>query len=167
MTSIKYDEIFSQFLGMVEDNKFWSISQDDTNEILTELLHKSVYASYVYRLFSYISTEDPTQMLIFELYNPVNEIGDKYFVITAIAKWMKYEWFSPQLNSVVNTSQMFAGKEQKMYSQAQHMAELKALTDGAYKEARDFIRDKGYIYNDYLLRRYADGSGNIYKGGAS
>ena len=114
MTSIRYDEIFSQFLGLVEDNKFWTQSSDDVNEILTELLHKSVYASYVYRLFSSVSIEDISQMIVYELAHPVNEIGDKYFVITALAKWMKYEWLSPQLNSVVNTSQIFAGKEQKL-----------------------------------------------------
>lgn len=150
MTSISYDEIFSQFLGLVEDNKFWSQDANDVNEILVELLHKAVYTSYVYRLFSSISTEDPTQMLIFEMVHSENEIGDRYFVITAIAKWMKYEWLSPQLNSVVNTAQAFMGKEQKYYSQSAHMSEIRAMTELAYKEARDFIRDRSYISNNYL-----------------
>ena len=114
MTSISYDRIFNQFLGLVEDNKFWSMSKDDTTEILTELLHKSVYASYVYHLFSSVSTEDPVQLLTFEMKHPVNEEGDLQFVTTALAKWMKYEWLSPQLNSVTNTAMMLAGKEQKL-----------------------------------------------------
>lgn len=114
MTSISYDRIFNHFLGLVEDNKFWSISKDDTTELLTELLHKSVYSSYVYHLFSSISTEDPVQLLTYEMKHEVNEEVDKNFLIIALAKWMKYEWLSPQLNSVVNTAQMFAGKEQKL-----------------------------------------------------
>ena len=114
MTSISYDRIFSHFLGLVEDNKFWTMSEDDTTEILTELLHKAVYSSYVYHLFSSVSTEDPVQLLTFEMNHSVNEEADLQFVIIALAKWMKYEWLSPQLNSVVNTAQMFAGKEQKL-----------------------------------------------------
>lgn len=150
MTSISYDRIFNHFLGLVEDNKFWSISKDDTTELLTELLHKSVYSSYVYHLFSSISTEDPVQLLSYEMKHEVNEEVDKNFLIVALAKWMKYEWLSPQLNSVVNTAQMFAGKEEKFYSQANHIAELREMTELAYKEARDFIRDRNYINNDYL-----------------
>ena len=152
MTSIKYEDIFSQFLGLVEDNKFWTQDENDVNELLVELLHKAVYTSYVYRLFSSVSTEDPTQMLVFELAHSENEIGDKYFIITAIAKWMKYEWLSPQLNTVVNTSMILAGKEQKWFSQANHIAELREMTELAYREARSFIRDRGYISNDYLSK---------------
>ena len=63
-------------------------------------------------------------------------------VIIALAKWMKYEWLSPQLNSVVNTAQAFMCKEQKYYSQSAHMSEIRAMTELAYKEARDFIRDR-------------------------
>jgi len=150
MTSISYDRIFNHFLGLVEDNKFWSISKDDTTELLTELLHKSVYSSYVYHLFSSISTEDPVQLLTYEMKHEVNEEVDKNFLIVALSKWMKYEWLSPQLNSVVNTAQMFAGKESKWYSQANHITELREMTELAYKEARDFIRDRNYINNDYL-----------------
>ena len=150
MTSISYDRIFNHFLGLVEDNRFWSMSKDDTTELLTELLHKSVYSSYVYHLFSSISTGDAVQLLTYEMKHEVNEEVDKNFLIVALAKWMKYEWLSPQLNSVVNTAQMFAGKEQKYYSQANHIAELREMTELAYKEARDFIRDRNYINNDYL-----------------
>lgn len=150
MTSISYDRIFSHFLGLVEDNKFWSMSNDDTTELLTELLHKAVYSSYVYHLFSSVSTEDPVQLLSFEMKHQVNEEADLQFVIIALAKWMKYEWLSPQLNSVVNTSMLLAGKEQRWFSQANHISELRAMTDDAYKSARDFVRDRGYVFNGYL-----------------
>ena len=114
MTSISYDRIFSQFLGLIEDVKLVNMSVDDSTEIMTELLHKAVYSSYVYHLFSSVSMEDVVQLLTFEMKYSVNEEADMQFLITALAKWMKYEWLSPQLNSVVNTAQMFAGKEQKL-----------------------------------------------------
>ena len=150
MTSISYDRIFNYFLGLVEDDKFWNMSKSDITEIMTELLHKAVYSSYVYHLFSSVSTEDPVQILTYEMKHEVNEEADKMFLIEALAKWMKYEWLSPQLNTVVNTAQMFAGKEQKFYSQANHITELREMTELAYKEARDFIRDRNYINNGYL-----------------
>ena len=150
MTSISYDRIFNHFLGLVEDNKFWTVSIDDSTEIMTELLHKAVYSSYVYHLFSTVSTEDYTQLLVYEMKHEVNEEVDMNFLVIALAKWMKYEWLSPQLNSVVLTSQFFGGKEQSAYSQANHMKELREMCDLAYKEARDFIRDRGYINNSYL-----------------
>lgn len=150
MTSISYEKIFNHFLGLVEDNKFWTESQDDINEILTELLHKAIYSSYIYHLFTTIFTEDSVQLLTFEIKHKIDEELDTNFIIVAIAKWMKYEWLSPQLNSVVLTSQFFGGKEQSAYSQANHMKELRELTELAYKEARDFIRDRNYINNNYL-----------------
>ena len=117
---------------------------------MTELLHKAVYSSYVYHLFSSVSMEDSVQLLTFEMKHSVNEEADIQFLITALAKWMKYEWLSPQLNTVVNTAQMFAGKEEKFYSQANHIAELREMTELSYKEARDFVRDRNYIFNSYL-----------------
>ena len=150
MTSISYDRIFSYFLGLVEDNIFWTASKDDTTEILTEYLHKSVYNSYVYHMFSSVSMEDPVQLLTFKMKHSVDEEADLQFVIVALAKWMKYEWLSPQLNTKVLTAQSYMGKEQKFYSQANHIAELREMTELAKKEARDFIRDRGYINNSYL-----------------
>lgn len=150
MTSVSYEDIFNQFLGLVQDNQLWDMNKDDIAEILTDLLHKSVYASYVYHLFSTVNTDDLTQTLTFEMAHEVNDEVDRQFVTVAIAKWMKYEWLSPQLNSVVNTAQFFGGKEQSFFSQANHVAELRGMTDDAYKQARDFIRDRGYISNSYL-----------------
>lgn len=150
MTSISYDKIFNYFLGLVEDNDFWNSSIDDVTEIMTELLHKAVYNSYVYHLFTTTSTDDSIQNFQFEMRHEVNEEADIQFVCIAIAKWMKYEWLSPQLNSVVNTSQFFGGKENKYYSQANHIAELREMTELAFKEARDFVRDRNYINNKYL-----------------
>ena len=152
MTSIAYDRIFEHFFGLIEDNRLINISKDDRTEILTELLHKSLYASYIRHLFSFVSADDPVQTLSFEMKNSQNEETDSNFVMIALAKWMKYEWLSPQLNSVVNTAQFFGGKEQKFYSQANHITELRQMTELAKKEARDFVRDRGYILNTYLSK---------------
>lgn len=60
------------------------------------------------------------------------------------------EWVSGQLNSVVNTLQVFSGKETKYYSQASHLAELQALDDKWKFEAQHLSRDYTYIDNGYF-----------------
>ena len=60
------------------------------------------------------------------------------------------EWVSGQLNSVVNTLQVFSGKETKYYSQSSHLAELQALDDKWKFEAQHLSRDYTYIDNDYF-----------------
>lgn len=55
------------------------------------------------------------------------------------------QWLMPQLNSVLLTKQVFADKEQKYYSQAQHLSELMALDESLKLEAQKLSRD--YTYN--------------------
>lgn len=60
------------------------------------------------------------------------------------------EWVSGQLNSVVNTLQVFSGKETKYYSQSSHLAELQALDDKWKLEAQRLSRDYTYVDNNYF-----------------
>lgn len=150
MASITYDKIFSYFLGDITDYNLYNLSQSDAEMLMTEYLHKAMAESYVNRLFSKYTLSDDVQTLEYEMIHVVGDDQDEEFVTTAIAKWMVYEWLKRQVKSVTNTAQMFAGKEQKMYSQAQHLSELRSLQDDAFKEARFYLQDRGYIYNDYL-----------------
>ena len=114
MASISYEEIFSSFLGNVTDYNLASLSPTDAFEIMSEYLHKSVADPYMYRLFSEYSLDDEGQVLSYTLSNSVNDETDKEFVINALAKWMVYEWLNKQVQSVVNISQMFSNKDQKL-----------------------------------------------------
>lgn len=149
MASVKYETIFSLFLGSITDYKLASLNDEDANTVMTEYFHKALAASYLSRIFSTRSTDDDNQVFTYELkYKTDNDETD--FVCNAIAKWMVYEWLHNQVRSVVNTSQFFGGSEQKYYSQAAHISELRALQDDAYKEARSFVMDRGWINNSYL-----------------
>ncbi len=151
MTSLKYDDIFSSFLGDVTDYNLVNLSITDATELMTEYLHKALSETYVRRLFSSAKLEDDVQTLIFEMKRASDdENDDKEFVTHMLGKWMTYEWIHNQVRSVLNTSQFFGGAEQKYYSQSNHLSELKGLQEEVYTEARNFIRDKGYIKNTYL-----------------
>ena len=150
MTSLKYDDIFSSFLGDVTDYNLVNLNITDATELMTEYLHKALSESYVRRLFSSVELADDVQTLFFEMKRTGDEVADIEFVTHMLGKWMTYEWIHNQVRSVLNTSQFFGGAEQKMFSQAQHLSELKELQEQIYSEARNYIRDKGYIDNTYL-----------------
>lgn len=150
MSSLQYDSIFEKFLGNITDYDFANLSISDSYELMTEYLHKSLAETYVNRLFSSYELDDEINTLVYEMKHSVSEDADAEFISSALAKWMVYEWLHKQVRSVLNTAQMFAGAEQKFYSQANHIDELRGLLDDSYKEARFFIQDRGYIKNSYL-----------------
>lgn len=149
MTSVKYETIFNLFLGNITDYKLASLNEDDANTLMTEYLHKSLAASYLNRLFSSMTLDDDTNMLSYEMAYDSGK-DETSFVCTAIAKWMTYEWYHNQVNSVLNNAQFFGGAEQKFYSQQAHSDQLQSLEESSYKEARHFVMDRGWINNSYL-----------------
>jgi hypothetical protein len=149
MASVNYETIFNLFLGNITDYKLASLDEKDAKAIMKELLHKTLAASYLSRIFSSSSFDDTAETFTYEMaYDTTNDETD--FVCTAIAKWMVYEWLHNQVNSVINTAQFFGGAEQKYYSQQAHLAELRNLEDSTYTEARRFVMDRGWIKNSYL-----------------
>ena len=150
MTSIDYEEIFGSFLGSVTDYNLASLEPTEAYTILTELLHKALADRYVARLFSSKQLDDDVQKFSFEMKYVIDEDSDREFVINALAKWMKYEWQSDKVNNIALESRLLAGKEQKFYSEANHMSALQALQSSAYSEAYKFIMSRGYIDNKYL-----------------
>ena len=150
MASLDYEVIFSSFLGSVTDYNLASLDPTEAYEIMTEYLHKALAERYVARLFKSKTLDDVVQQFTYEMKKPIDEDSDREFVIEAVAKWMKYVWLHGKVNDVSNTAFLLTGKEQKHYSQANHLAELRALQEDAYKEAYGFVMRRGYIDNDYL-----------------
>ena len=150
MTSLKYETIFSDFLGNVSDYQIASLNMSDAFELMTEYLHKGLKQSYLRSIFSTLMMDDEIQLLSFELEHPVEENTDTDFVVGILAKAMTIEWLKPQVRSKINISQVFGTKEMKYYAQANHLSELKGLLEDTEIELRKEIRDRGYIWNDYL-----------------
>ena len=149
MASMDYEKIFRMFLSDVNDPALASLSEEDAKTIMTEYLHKALSSSYLDHLFATSSLDDSSNTFSYTMaYDTSKDESD--FVSNAIAKWMVYEWWSNKVNSVVNSAQFFGGSEQKYYSQAAHMEELQNLQDNAYKKARTYIQDRGWIHNSYL-----------------
>ena len=150
MSSLSYDEIFSNFLGNITDPVLAGQNDNLANEIMAECLHKSVSSVYVRRLFSSITLDDEIQTMTFTMKKTVDESADKDFVSTMLGKAMAVQWVTPQVQSKVNIAQMFTGSTKKFYSQSAHITELRALKSDMEKELQSYILTRGSFYNDYV-----------------
>lgn len=70
--------------------------------------------------------------------------------IELLAMGMVDAWLSQYLNSTENVLQFIGGKEEKYYSQANHIAELRALKDDNLKEMNRLHNYYTYTNNSYF-----------------
>ena len=146
--TLPYETIFSRVLNKINDQIELSLDENDLLEIYTERLHSVVGKPRVRRLFSSISLDDEIQEMTFTLNNSVDEESDKDFVLEILSLGMAVEWLQPQVDSVIHTSVMIGGKEEKKLLD-NHKNMIERL-DSMKKEQNKMIRDYGYMYNSYI-----------------
>ena len=145
---LSYSTLFSRVLNKINDPKELQLNENDLLEIYTERLHSVVGKPRVRRLFSSISLDDEIQEMTFTLNNSVDEESDKDFVLEILSLGMAIEWLQPQVDSVIHTSVMIGGKEEKKLLD-NHKNMIERL-DSMKKEQNKMIRDYGYMYNSYI-----------------
>lgn len=144
MASLSYDEILSSFLGDITDVKFVKITEDEAYDMLHEYLRKVIAEPYVGRLFSSKELDEYHRVFTYGLVTSQGDYDDE-FVLLMLTKWLKYEWIQNKVNSTNLTAQFFGTKEQKYYSQKEHLSGLRALRDDTLCEARNIIAERGFI----------------------
>lgn len=150
MTS-EYNDIYSRFLLRVTDYEFAGLDEKLAQGMMNGWMKATLSQPYIRRLFSSITADDDVEEIEFELANPIDESSDQDFAEEIIAQGMLVNWLSPQYHSVLNTAQFYSNSEQKYYSQANHMAELKDMYHNAKVDLRKMIRDRGIFNNSYIL----------------
>lgn len=126
-----YSKIYDRALAKITDYDLAFLPDDDFRFMLRGWLNSSI--SKFRKCASDLSDRDD-ELEIFNI-----DLVDEEIEILALL--IVCEWLEPQVNSVALTHQMFGGKEEKYYSQASHLAELKALRDETRTEARKLMRD--------------------------
>lgn len=149
MTST-YEDIYSRFYLRVTDYELAGQSEKIVKEMMNGWMKSVLSQPYVRRLFDTLAIDDDVEEIEYALKFPVSEGEDQNFVEEMIVLGMVVQWLSPKYHSVLNTAQMFTNSEQRFYSQAAHMTELKEMYHRAYNDLRKIIRDRGYIFNTYL-----------------
>lgn len=115
---LPYETVFSRTRGRVNDPKELSLSENDLLDIYTERLHNVIGKPRVRRLFSSIAFDDEIQQIDFTLNNSVDEASDIDFVTDLLILGMTIEWLQPQVDSILHTSVMIGGKEEKTVRQS-------------------------------------------------
>lgn len=145
---LSYSTLFSRVLNKINDPKELSLNENDLLEIYMERLHSVVGKPRVRRLFSSLLLDDDIQQFTFELNNSVDEISDEDFVLEVLSLGMTIEWLQPQVDSIIHTSVMIGGKEEKkILDNHKNMVER---LESMKKEQNKMIRDYGYMYNSYI-----------------
>ena len=145
---LPYETVVSRTRGRVNDPKELSLSENDLLDIYTERLHNVIGKPRVRRLFSSIAFDDEIQQIDFTLNNSVDEASDIDFVTDLLILGMTIEWLQPQVDSILHTSVMIGGKEEKKLLD-NHSNMIKRL-DSMKTELNKMIRDYGYMYNSYI-----------------
>lgn len=148
---LSYSTLFSRVLNKINDTKELSLDESDLLEIYTERLHSVVGKPRVRRLFSSFLLDDEIQEMTFTLNNSVDEESDKDFVLEILSLGMAIEWLQPQVDSVIHTSVIIGGKEEKKLLD-NHKNMIERL-DSMKKEQNKMIRDYFIVS---VLRKYFD-----------
>ena len=149
MTSA-YEDIYSRFYLRVEDYNIVGLEEKLVKEMMNGWLRATLSNTYVRRLFETLTIDDDVEELEYTMKFPVSDSEDQDFVEEVLAIGMVVQWLSPKYHSTLNTAQFFSNSDQKYYSQANHMAELKDMYHRAKNDLRKMIRDRGYINNSYI-----------------
>lgn len=151
MITLEFDDVFTNFHNKVDAYDFLDFEDYEIEELEIEWLRAACTKPYVRRLFSSFQfDEEDDEVINFEMLYEVDDDFDADFVKEILAIGMGVEWLTPKVNSLIGINQMYGSKEEKFYSEAQHMKEVRALRDSWKNEQRKLIRDRGYTFNSYI-----------------
>lgn len=134
-----YENVYGRFLNSVTDFNLVELDDYTLNEMLKDWLCKAIVRT---RTSSDLSRNDKD-----EAFN--NDLSD--LDIELLSLGMKLAWLDQTLSSTELTLQFIGGKEEKWFSQAAHIAELRGLRDDTKLEIQ-----KLHAYNTYTKNSYFD-----------
>ena len=150
MASLDYNKIYSRLFSKIEAYDFLELPEDELNDFLCNWVHSASANPYVRRLFKSFNLDDEILEVSYEMKYSVDEFSDEEFITEIITLGVVVAWLEPKINSINNIAQMFGSKEEKFYSQSQHISELRNLVNDAKKQQRRMITDRGFAWNSYL-----------------
>ena len=134
-----YEKIYGRFLNRTTDFNLVEMDDHTLNEMLKGWLHSAIINA---RTSSNLSARDDVNE-VFE-----NDLSD--LDIELLAMGMTMAWLDQTLNSTELTLQFIGGKEEKYYSQANHIAELRALREDTRLEMKRLHSYNTYTNNSYF-----------------
>ena len=136
----QYSTLYEKCLSKIEDPTLTMLPEEDLENMLHGYLMSAIAK---HRKCEHDLSDRDEELKQFN-----SDLSDLEIEIISIL--MTREWISQRLNSVTNVMQVFGGKEEKWFSQASHIKELREMDDRLRLEAQQLSRDYSYIDNDYF-----------------
>ena len=136
----QYSTLYEKCLSKIEDPTLAMLPEEDLENMLHGYLTSAIAK---HRKCEHDLSDRDEELKQFNF-----DLSDLEIEIISIL--MTREWISQRLNSVTNVMQVFGGKEEKWFSQASHIKELREMDDRLRLEAQQLSRDYSYIDNDYF-----------------
>ena len=136
----QYSTLYEKCLSKIEDPTLAMLPEEDLENMLHGYLMSAIAK---HRKCEHDLSDRDEELKQFNF-----DLSDLEMEILSIL--MVREWISQRLNSVTNVMQVFGGKEEKWFSQASHIKELREMDDRLRLEAQQLSRDYSYTDNDYF-----------------
>jgi hypothetical protein len=134
----QYSTLYNRALAQITDPLLATLPEEDLNNMLHDWLMDAIVEPVV-GTYDF-SDRDEVQFNF--------DISDRDQKILAIH--MVRGWLAPQIRSVTLTQQVFGGKEEKYYAQANQLAEMRNLDADLQRQA-DLLFCRGtYLDNEYF-----------------
>ena len=134
-----YEKVYSRFLSRTTDFNLAELDDYTLSEMLKSWLNSAIVNV---RTSSSLSERDD-EIAAFN-----NDLTD--LDIELLAMGMTMAWLDQTLNSTELTLQFIGGKEEKYYSQANHIAELRAMREEIRLEMKRLHSYNTYTNNSYF-----------------
>lgn len=150
MITVEFEEVYSIFFDKVEAYDFLELEDSEIEDMLIRYLKSSFTNPFVRQLFSTLVVDEDSESFDFEMSYVIDDSSDKEFVVEVMALGLCIKWLTPKVNSLIGMNQTYGSKEEKFFSEASHKAEMRNLLNLWKKEQLKLIRDRGYVWNEYL-----------------
>ena len=134
-----YEKVYGRFLNRTTDFNLVELDDYTLNEMLKDWLFSAIVKVRTSSNFAKRNDENE----VFE-----NDLSD--LDIELLAMGMTLAWLDQTLNSTELTLQFLGGKEEKFYSQANHIAELRNLRADTLREMQQLYTYDTYNNNDFF-----------------
>ena len=134
----QYSTLYNRALAQITDPLLATLPEEDLNNMLHDWLMDAIVEPVV-------GTYDFSDRDEVQFNFDISERDQKILAIHMVRGWL-----APQIRSVTLTQQVFGGKEEKYYAQANQLAEMRNLDADLQRQA-DLLFCRGtYLNNEYF-----------------
>jgi hypothetical protein len=136
----QYSTLYNRALAQITDPLLAQLPEEDLENMLHDWLMDAIVEPVV-GTYDFSNRDDDEKEFKFD----ISELDQKILSIHMVRGWL-----APQIRSVTLTSQVFGGKEEKFYAQANQLAEMRNLDADLQRQA-DLLFCRGtYLNNEYF-----------------